>query len=87
MVGPVGIRATDELKTEPETPEKTPIAAAIRTIGAEHCIMSTDLGQANNPPPAEGMRIFMSALLRKGITEEEIELMTKVNPSRLLGLD
>lgn len=63
------------------------IAAAIKTIGAEHCIMSTDLGQAQNPPPAEGMRIFMASLLKKGITEQEIELMAKVNPATLLGLD
>ncbi len=59
----------------------------IRTIGAEHCIMSTDLGQYWNPPPAEGMRFFISTLLRKGITPDEIELMVKKNPAGLLGLD
>ncbi len=63
------------------------MAEVIRAIGAEHFIMSTDLGQAFNPPPAEGMRLFMAALLRSGISEPEIELMAKVNPARLLGLD
>ena len=60
---------------------------SIRTIGAEHCIMSTDLGQYWNPPPAEGMRFFISTLLRKGITPDEIELMVKTDPAGLLGLD
>jgi imidazolonepropionase-like amidohydrolase len=60
---------------------------AIRHIGAEHCIISTDLGQYYNPPPAEGMRMFMALLLKHGITENEIMLMAKVNPSKLLDLD
>lgn len=60
---------------------------AIREIGAEHCIISTDLGLFTyNPPPAEGFRMFIAALLRHGMTAEEIELMAKVNPAKLLGL-
>ena len=60
---------------------------AIEYIGAEHCIISTDLGQYYNPPPAEGMRMFIALLLKKGIAEEEINLMAKLNPAKLLGLD
>jgi hypothetical protein len=60
---------------------------AIRAIGVEHCIMSTDLGQYWNLPPAEGMRFFMATLLRVGISEQEIEVMAKRNPARLLDLD
>jgi hypothetical protein len=60
---------------------------AIRTIGAEHCIISSDLGQSYYCPPAEGMRMFMGILLRAGCNEKEIELMAKVNPARLLDLD
>ena len=59
----------------------------IQAIGVEHCIMSTDLGQYWNLPPAEGMRFFMAILLRNGLSEKDIEVMAKVNPSRLLGLD
>jgi hypothetical protein len=58
----------------------------IKTIGAEHCIISTDLGQAKNPLPAEGMRLYIATLLSKGITPEEIELMVKINPSGLLDM-
>ena len=63
------------------------IAAGVKALGAEHCLMTTDLGQNHNPPPAEGMRMCVIGMLRNGISEPEVELMTKVNPARLLGLD
>jgi len=63
------------------------IARAIRTVGMERCILSTDLGQAHNPAPVEGMKMMIAAMLDNGITEKELELMIKTNPARLLGLD
>lgn len=59
---------------------------AIRTVGAEHCIMSTDLGQGYHPPAPEGMRMFIGHMLRSGLTEKEVNLMAKENPARLLSL-
>lgn len=61
------------------------VAASIKTFGAEHVIMSSDLGQKRNPPPVEGMKMFISSLLSQGVTEEEIGLMVRVNPWKLLG--
>jgi len=58
----------------------------IRTVGPEHCIVSTDLGQSFNPLPVEGLRMFLVTLLKYGITEEEIGLMIKTNPGKLLGI-
>jgi len=63
------------------------IAEMIKATGAQQCILSTDMGMAHTLLPTEGMRVFVSSLLRYGITPEEIELMIKVNPARLLGLD
>ena len=63
------------------------ILEAVRSVGAERCIMSTDLGQAHNPAPAEGMRMAIATMLRCGLTEREIEVMIKANPAKLLGLD
>ena len=63
------------------------MVAAIRAVGAEHCIMSTDFGQIYHPPTPEGMRMFIGTMLRYGLTQAEVELMVKVNPARLLGLD
>jgi hypothetical protein len=63
------------------------MAEMIKAVGAEHCILSTDMGLAFEPPPVAGMEIAISSLLKKGLTEEEIELMLKTNPAKLLGLN
>ncbi|HEX3728962.1 MAG TPA: DUF6282 family protein, partial [Opitutaceae bacterium] len=62
-------------------------AQAIRTVGAEHFIMSSDLGQPGNPVHTEGLREFIYKLKAEGLTDREIELITRKNPARLLGLD
>ena len=61
--------------------------SAIRDLGAEAFFLSSDLGQAGNPLHAEGMRAYIRALREAGITEEEIDVMARRNPARLLGLD
>ncbi len=60
---------------------------AIREIGAEHFLISSDFGQDVNPPHADGFRSFIRALLDAGVTQAEIDLMARANPARLLGLD
>jgi hypothetical protein len=66
-----------------ETPE---YARAIRAVGPEHCILSSDLGQAGNPLHPDGLEAFFAALRSQGFTVSEIERMAKSNPARLLGL-
>lgn len=63
------------------------IVKTIKTIGPEQCIVSTDLGQPQNPLPVEGMRIIIATLLHHGLTQKEVEQMIKVNPAILLGLN
>jgi hypothetical protein len=63
------------------------IVEAIRAIGAERTIMSTDMPQATDPAPSEGLRMFIGTMLQLGVSEEEIELMVKTNPAKLLDLD
>ncbi len=63
------------------------IVESIKTIGAEHCILTTDFGQAYNPPAPKGMGEFLQVLLEGGLEEKEIETMVKNNPARLLNLD
>ena len=60
---------------------------AIQTVGAEHFLMSSDLGQPGNPVHTQGLRDFITALKAGGITDQQIELITRKNPARLLGLD
>jgi len=63
------------------------IVENIKAIGPEHCIISTDLGQPQNPLPVEGLRLFIAILLHHGLTQKEVEYLVKVNPARLLGLE
>jgi hypothetical protein len=62
-------------------------AEAIKTVGAEHFLMSSDLGQPGNPVHTEGLRAFITALKAAGISDREIDLITRKNPAHLLGLD
>jgi predicted metal-dependent phosphotriesterase family hydrolase len=62
-------------------------AKAIKEVGAENCVIATDLGQYMNPIPGDGMKEFILALMSKGINQEQINWMAKKNPARLLGLE
>jgi hypothetical protein len=62
-------------------------AESIAIVGAEHCILSTDYGQADNPPIPEGFAEFLSSLLGSGVRRDEVEMMIKHNPRKMLGLE
>jgi hypothetical protein len=69
--------------------ERIPVAEyvkAIRAIGAEHIILSSDLGQAINPVHTEGWIQFLDILRKAGISNSDLDLMDKKNPAALLGL-
>jgi hypothetical protein len=61
-------------------------AQLIRTVGVESSVLSTDLGQAGNPLPPDGLAAFIMRLAAQGFTTQELDRMTKENPARLLGL-
>jgi hypothetical protein len=61
-------------------------AEAIRQIGPEFCILSSDLGQQGNALPPDGFGDFLVSLRRRGFTAQEVDRMAKQNPARLLGL-
>ena len=62
-------------------------ASAIRAVGPEHCILSSDLGQAGNPLHPDGLEAFFRGLRGQGFSVAEIDRMAKTNPARLLGMD
>jgi len=62
------------------------IADAIRKVGPQFCIVSSDLGQKGNALPPDGFAAFLLALRARGFTERDVDRMSKVNPARLLGL-
>jgi hypothetical protein len=61
-------------------------ADAIRKVGPEFCILSSDLGQKGNPLPADGFAAFIVALKARGFSDQDLDRMSKQNPARLLGL-
>jgi hypothetical protein len=61
-------------------------AKAIRAIGPEHCILSSDMGQPTNPLHPDGLLAFFTGLEKAGITPAEIAQMSQTNPAKLLGL-
>src|SRR4029453_8042181 len=61
-------------------------ADAIRKVGPEFCILSSDLGQKGNPLPADGLAEFVMALRMRGFSDQDLDRMAKQNPARLLGL-
>ena len=61
-------------------------AAAIRAVGPESCILSSDLGQPANPLHPDGLVAFFTALRKEGISQSDIDRMSKTNPARVLGL-
>jgi hypothetical protein len=61
-------------------------ADAIRQVGPQFCILSSDLGQEGNPLPPDGFGEFLAAMKRKGFAAEAIEQMSRRNPAQVLGL-
>ncbi len=60
---------------------------AMKAIGCEHFIVATDSGQIQNPFWYESIKEYIDYLYEVGgFSKEEIDLMTKVNPGRMLGI-
>jgi hypothetical protein len=61
-------------------------AVAIRQVGPERCILSSDLGQAGNPLHPDGLAAFLDGLTKAGFSAGDLDLMSRRNPARVLGL-
>jgi len=61
-------------------------AKAIRAVGPEHCILSSDMGQPANPLHPDGLLLLFDGLKKQGLTQSDIDQMSKVNPAHLLSL-
>jgi hypothetical protein len=62
-------------------------AKAIRFVGVEHCILSSDMGQPGNPLHPDGLIAFYKGLKDQGFSRAEIDQMSKINPAHLLDLE
>jgi hypothetical protein len=61
------------------------VLASIQKVGADRCVLSTDLGQTINPPVAEGFAMFAQRLIDGGLKPAEIRRMAVENPASLVA--
>lgn len=62
-------------------------AGGIREIGPQNVLISSDLGQRGRAIPPDGFRMVLPRLTGAGFSQAEIDMMTKRNPARFLGLE
>lgn len=62
------------------------VAQAVRDIGADHLVLSTDLGQQGMMTPPDGIENQVAAVRAAGVSQADIDKMMKRNPAQLLGL-
>ncbi len=60
--------------------------ADIRALGPANVVISTDLGQPGRVNYAQAFQMAMTVLAKSGFSQAEIDMMTKQNPARFLGL-
>ena len=60
--------------------------ADIRALGPANIVISTDLGQPGRVNYAQAFQMAMAVLAKSGFSQAEIDMMTKQNPARFLGL-
>jgi microsomal dipeptidase-like Zn-dependent dipeptidase len=62
------------------------VAKAVQEIGADHIVLSTDLGQQGMMTPPDGIENEVAAVKAAGVSQGDIDKMMKKNPAKLLGL-
>jgi hypothetical protein len=60
--------------------------ADIRALGPANVVISTDLGQPGRVNYAQAFQMAIAVLAKSGFSQAEIDMMTKQNPARFLGL-
>lgn len=59
----------------------------VRDVGVDNCVVSSDVGQPQNPSSPEALRIYGELLLEQGLSVDEYRVLVEENPKALLGLD
>ena len=62
------------------------VAAAVKELGADGIVLSTDLGQQGMMTNADGLENMIGAMKAAGVSDADIDKMMRKNPARLLGL-
>lgn len=59
---------------------------AIRAAGVEHSFVDSDAGQAGTVYPPDALALAANKLRANGFTEQELDMLFKINPAKILGL-
>ena len=59
-------------------------AEHVKAVGAEHFVLGTDLGQTGNPSQPDGYAMLVAGLMSQGISKEQIKVMGRETPGKLL---
>jgi len=62
------------------------IVEMICDVGPEHTIISSDAGQKGNGDPVEDLDRFLKLLEDNGISKDDLSMMVRENPIKILGL-
>ena len=81
LVGPEAV--LEFMRHSPRVPLAA-TAACIKSVGAQHFVLGTDLGQSGNPTPADGLQMFVAGLQAEGVSREQIQAMGREVPGALL---
>ncbi len=60
------------------------IARQIQEVGANNCIMTSDVGQTFSKSPSQALAAFATSLCKEGITYKELEIMLVRNPKTIM---
>ena len=66
---------------------RSEVVPMMREVGPEHLIISTDSGLVGTPNHVDALVMAARILREEGFTEDELDLMYKTNPAKVLGLD
>lgn len=58
----------------------------IEAAGVARSSIGSDLGQVDNPSPVEGLRQAVKLCLALGFSEDDVRVMVRDNPARLVGI-
>jgi hypothetical protein len=59
------------------------LAAFVREVGPERCVLSSDGGQPDSPPAPEALHLLAEALAREGLDRGALDAMASELPERL----
>jgi len=63
------------------------VAGMVRSFDYAAAVAAREQGQHANMTHPDGMEDMITGLLKEGVSQADLDLMTKTNPARLLGLE